>query len=209
MGWKPCKGGRPTKPQDPVVPDRVPTDEEYRRLAAFRSALREFLRFSEDRARDVHLTPQQHQLLLAVRGYPGRPWATISELAERLKLRSHSVVGLVDRLARGGYVERTPNPEDGRSHRIALTARGEEALRFITVANLGALRGVQRTLEALLSPGSAISHAPHPPSPASRIPADPGGNGPAPNRRSDRTPSGRSGPAASNPSDRPAKKGRT
>lgn len=144
--------------QNPVAPE----DDEYRRLAAFRSALREFLRFSEDRAREVHLTPQQHQLLLAVRGYPDRPWATVSELAGRLKLRSHSVVGLVDRLERGGYVARTPNPEDGRSHRIAVTEQGERALRAITVANLGELRNLQRALEALLTVHIA---APHPPSP--------------------------------------------
>jgi DNA-binding MarR family transcriptional regulator len=73
------------------------TDGDYRTLARFRHALRVFLRFSEEAARAEGLTPAQHQLLLAVRGHDDPGAASISDLAEALQLRNHSVVGLVDR----------------------------------------------------------------------------------------------------------------
>ena len=66
---------------------------QYELLAAFRYALRQFLHFSEEAARAAGITPQQHQALLAVKGFPGRDCVTVGELAERLQLRHHSAAG--------------------------------------------------------------------------------------------------------------------
>src|SRR5919201_6359039 len=85
---------------------------DYEALAAFRYALRRFLRFSEQGARAAGLTPQQHQILLAIKGQPGREWASISDLAEGLQVRHHAAVGLVDRCERAGLARRPPDPDD-------------------------------------------------------------------------------------------------
>src|SRR5512136_2658147 len=95
--------------------------EDYETLAEFRYAVRCFLRFSEDAAQSAGLTLQQHQALLFIIGYPGREQVTIGELAERLQIRHHSTVGLVDRLEEQGLVERTQNHEDKRQVFISLT----------------------------------------------------------------------------------------
>src|SRR5437879_10429198 len=96
---------------------------DYEALHAFRHALRRFLRFSEQGAREAGLTPQQHQLLLAVKGQPGRDWATVSDLAEALQISHHAAVGLVDRCARAELAQRLPDPDDRRQVRVTLTAR--------------------------------------------------------------------------------------
>src|SRR5680860_1731885 len=83
---------------------------DFEALARFRSDIRRYLRFSEETVRERGVTPQQYQLLLALKGSPGREWANVSELAERLQLRHHSVVELVDRVAVQGLVARTPDP---------------------------------------------------------------------------------------------------
>ena len=75
---------------------------EYELLAACRYALRQFVRFSEESARAMRIEPQQHQALLAIKGFPGRDKVTIGELAERLQIRHHSAVGLAGRLAANG-----------------------------------------------------------------------------------------------------------
>ena len=77
---------------------------QYEMLAAFRYALRQFLHFSEEAAHAAGITPQQHQALLAVKGFRGRDCVTVGELAERLQLRHHSAVGLVDRLVAEGLM---------------------------------------------------------------------------------------------------------
>ena len=97
-------------------------------LAHFRYALRKFLRFSESRARECGITPQQHQLMLGVAGFTGRGSATISELAEFLQEKNHSVVGLVERAVRGGLVRRAGDPADRRLVVISLTPRGRATL---------------------------------------------------------------------------------
>jgi DNA-binding MarR family transcriptional regulator len=130
---------------------------EYEALAAFRHELRRFLRFSEEAARRHGITPQQHQLLLALKGFPGRDWATIRELADRLQLRHHSVVGEVDRAAAAGLVARAPHAADRRAVEVRLTADGERLLQSLTAAHRGELRRVRRrlaALEPLLPPGS-------------------------------------------------------
>ena len=112
------------------------TKRHLEMLAEVRYALRRFLRFGEDAARKAGITPQQHQLLLAVKGFPGREWATIGEVAERLQLRHHSAVGLVDRAEQLGRVSRKTDPLDRRVVRITLTASGERILARLTALHL-------------------------------------------------------------------------
>ena len=105
---------------------------DYEELAEFRYRLRKFLHFSENAAKIVGITPAQHQLLLALQGYPGRSYATPTELAERLQLRHHSCLGLIQRCERAKLVERMDNPTDGRSVYIQLTQVGVQLLDKLT-----------------------------------------------------------------------------
>jgi DNA-binding MarR family transcriptional regulator len=104
------------------------TKSDFEALARFRFGLRRYLRFSEDTVRELGLTPQQYQLLLALKGFPDRDWALIRELAERLQLRHHSVVELVNRAQDQGLVLRTPHPNDARAVRVSLTKNGEKII---------------------------------------------------------------------------------
>ena len=108
---------------------------QYEMLAAFRYALRQFLHFSEEAAHAAGITPQQHQALLAVKGFPGRDCVTVGELAERLQLRHHSAVGLVDRLVAERLVARTPSARDRRQVYVQLTSRGENVLGRLSSAH--------------------------------------------------------------------------
>lgn len=119
-------------------------------LAAFRYALRQFLRFSEESARSVGIEPQQHQALLAIMGFPGRDRITISELAERLQIRHHSAVGLVDRLVAQGLVGRESAMDDRRQVYVRLTARGDTLLEQLTTAHREELRRLGPQLSAIL-----------------------------------------------------------
>jgi DNA-binding MarR family transcriptional regulator len=108
---------------------------DFETLAAFRYALRRFLRFSERAAAQYGLTPQQHQALLAIQGFPGRDRITITDLAERLQLAHHSVVGLVDRLVRQGLVTRQPSPRDKRCVLVKVSPKGRALLTKLTAAH--------------------------------------------------------------------------
>jgi len=105
---------------------------DYEELAEFRYRLRKFLRFSETAARSMGITPNQHQLLLAIQGYPERDYATPTELAERLQLRHHSCLGLIQRCERLGLAQRFANKHDRRSIYIRLTDKGLELLDTLT-----------------------------------------------------------------------------
>lgn len=123
---------------------------QYETLAAFRYALRKFLHFSELAADNVGITPQQHQALLAIKGFPGRDCVTISELAERLQLRHHSTVGLIDRLVKLKLVQRTASNEDGRQVLIQLTKKGEAILEKLSVIHQTQLKQIGREFGQLL-----------------------------------------------------------
>ncbi|MBX5462487.1 MAG: MarR family transcriptional regulator [Steroidobacteraceae bacterium] len=105
------------------------TKRQYEALAHFRYQLRRFLRYSEQITRKHGLTPLQYQLMLQIKGYPGRNWATVSELAERLQAKHNGVVALITRCEKLGLVERRASQEDRRIVRIRLSARGKRALR--------------------------------------------------------------------------------
>lgn len=124
---------------------------EYETLAAFRYALRQFFHFSEAAALGAGITPQQHQALLAIKGFPQRDSVTVSELAERLQLRHHSVVGLIDRLAEEKLVLRTPSEKDRRQVLIRLTPRGEKVLGKLSFAHSKQLKQIGPELKLLLN----------------------------------------------------------
>ncbi len=118
------------------------TKADFESLATFRFAVRRYLRFSEEAVRQNGVTPQQYQLMLAVKGFPGREWATVGELAERLQLRHHSVVELVNRAQRLNLVARAPHPDDRRAVRITLSEAGEQLLARLVSIHRAELRRV-------------------------------------------------------------------
>ena len=79
---------------------------DFRAMAELRYQIRRFMRFSENAAQQAGMEPQQHQLLLALKGLPRGMKPTINALAERLQLQHHSTVGLVDRLVERGFLVR-------------------------------------------------------------------------------------------------------
>lgn len=122
---------------------------DYQALAEFRYLLRRFMVFSEEAAREAGLAPQQHQALLAIKGFEGAP--TIGDLAERLAVKHHSAVGLVDRLAKAGHLKRRQDPVDRRCVTLALTASGEKLLADLSSAHREELRMLTPSLKALFA----------------------------------------------------------
>jgi DNA-binding MarR family transcriptional regulator len=115
------------------------TDADYQSLAEFRYQIRRFLHFSEQAARAAGMEPQQHQLLLALRGMTGAQ-ADIGTLAERLQIQHHSTVELVDRLAVRDLVARSRAVADRRHVLIELTDRGAAELEKLAQSHLEELR---------------------------------------------------------------------
>ena len=113
---------------------------QYQSLAEFRYQLRRFLHFSEQAARSVGLEPQQHQLLLALKGLPEGRTATVSELAERLQIQHHSTVELINRMVEKNFLERSRDEIDQRKVIIHLTSNGEEVLRKLSLLHSTELR---------------------------------------------------------------------
>src|SRR5205814_1063774 len=96
------------------------TTAEYQALAELRYRIRKFLREGDTVASESGLEPQQYLLLLMIRGIPDGQEATVSDLAERLVLKHHSVVELIDRMETHGYVRRSRSREDRRSVLVSL-----------------------------------------------------------------------------------------
>jgi len=116
------------------------TTEEYRALAELRRRIRHFLGEGDAAARAAGLEPQQYLLLLIVRGLPEGKEATIRTLAERLALKHHSVVELIDRLEAHGYVRRTRGRDDRRRVLVSLLPRGERMLEEVARQRINELR---------------------------------------------------------------------
>lgn len=139
------------KPARPRLIARDLPIGDYRLLAEFRHVLAKFLAFSEAAARRAGLSPRQHQALLAIRGHPGADDVTVGYLSERLGIRPHSAVGLVDRLAASGYLARRVDRKDGRRIRLALTARGRRTLAGLSTVHREELRRITALLEPVLA----------------------------------------------------------
>ena len=126
---------------------------EYRALAELRYQIRRFLHFSEVQARSFGIEPQQHQLLLTIRGLPEDKRATIGELAERMQLRHHSTVELVDRLEARRAVTRVHGGQDRREVTVHLTRSGIGLLRRLSLSHREELEHagprLARTLKAI------------------------------------------------------------
>lgn len=124
---------------------------EYRMLARFRHALRVFLRFSEDAARRAGLTPAQHQLLLAIKGWDGpAPGPSLTELADVLQLQLHSVTELAARAEATGLVARREDPADGRRRLLVLSPGGEAHLAALSVLHRDELRRFRAEMHDVL-----------------------------------------------------------
>ena len=126
------------------------TRRDYERLLAFRVALRQFQRWSEDQAQAAGLTHVQHQLLVAIKGHPGNLPPTVGDLAGYLLLRPHSTGELVDRAHAAGLVSRQPDADDGRVVRVQLTASGGRIVQRLTKAHLEHLHDLAAALDELV-----------------------------------------------------------
>src|SRR6478672_8196092 len=130
------------------------TDVDKQRLESlslFRYRLRRFLRFSEDAARAEGITVLHYQLLLHTQGFPGRDWASVGELAERLQARPHGVVALVTRCEQAGLVQRRDNAADGRLVEVHLTAKGRRSMLRLASQHGEELAALVAVVEAMQS----------------------------------------------------------
>ena len=139
------------------------TTAEYQALAELRCLIRKFVREGDAVARSAGLEPQQYLLLLAIRGLPEGEEATIRELADRLVLKHHSTVELIDRLETHGYVRRNRSRDDRRRVLVSLLPRGEKLLEQVARHRISELRSSGTALvyaiSALLEDGQALRAA--------------------------------------------------
>jgi DNA-binding MarR family transcriptional regulator len=122
-------------------------------LSEFRHELTRFHRFSEDAARSAGVTPAQYLLLLHLRGYPGRDWATIGDLAARLQASHQSTVALVQRCERKGWLGKKRSPEDARCVRVTLKAAGSAKVERIAALHRDELDRLAGVLDAARASG--------------------------------------------------------
>ncbi len=123
---------------------------DFQALSEFRYQIRKFLHFSQEAAEKAGLETRQHQLMLAVKGLPEGRQPRIADLAERLQIRHHSAVELVNRLAKQGYVERHRTNNDRREVLVSLTFKGEKVLRQLSLHHREELRTQGPALVAAL-----------------------------------------------------------
>lgn len=120
---------------------------DFEALSEFRYQLRRFLKFSEDAAQSVGLTPLHYLALLHIKGYPGQDFVTIGQLAERLQIKHHGAVALVSRCEQAGLLKRTPGREDRRQVLVRLTALGEKQLRHLAELHRNELRSLSQVFK--------------------------------------------------------------
>jgi DNA-binding MarR family transcriptional regulator len=131
-------------PKSPVAPTPTLVKHDYERLSHFRHRLRHFLRVSELLCKEHGVTPLQYQLLLHVMGFPGRDWATVGELAERLQAHHHGTVALINRCEKLSLIERRPGRHDQRVVEIHLLPRGERLVATVASEHQGELQRLLR-----------------------------------------------------------------
>jgi DNA-binding MarR family transcriptional regulator len=125
--------------------DKVLTKAAFEQLSEFRYQMRRFERFSERATRSHGVTPLQYLMLLHIKGYPGRDYAHVGELAERLQAQPHGVVALITRCEARGFVQRHPSERDRREVEVHLLKKGERLLVRLAAlhrAELKSIRGV-------------------------------------------------------------------
>ena len=127
------------------------TTAEYRALAELRFRIRKFVREGDAVATAAGLEPQQYLLLLAIRGLPEGEEATIRTLADRLALKHHSAVDLVDRLEVHGYLHRSRSRDDRRRVLVTLLPRGDKLLEQVARDRIGELRASGHALVNAIS----------------------------------------------------------
>jgi DNA-binding MarR family transcriptional regulator len=129
---------------------RTMPQPDYQSLAELRYQIRRFLHFSEEAARKANVEPCQHQFLLALKGLPENMRPTIGILADRLQIRPHSAVELVNRLSNAGLVKRRRDRDDGREVLLEPTAKGEAVLRNLSLHHRAELQTAGPALMAAL-----------------------------------------------------------
>jgi DNA-binding MarR family transcriptional regulator len=144
------------------VPSEI-TSEEYRALAELRHRIRIFVKEGDAVARATGLEPQQYLLLLAVRGLPEGEEATIRTLADRLALKHHSAVELIDRLEAHGYVKRSRSRDDRRRVLVTLLPRGEKLLEEVAKHRISELRASGAALVQAIAALLENNHQPKSP----------------------------------------------
>ena len=132
--------------------------QDFETLSDFRYHLRRFLRASEDLIHSVGITPLQYQLLLHIKGYAGREWATVGELAERLQASPHGTVALVTRCEEAGLVERRPSDADARQVEVHLSKKGDRLVALLAALHQSELSAFSRAFK--------IPHLQHPVEPS-------------------------------------------
>lgn len=123
---------------------------DYEALAQFRFQLRKFLSFSEAAAQKAGLTPQQHQALLAIKGFSSAEPVSVGDLAKFLFVRHHTAVELVDRMTRLGLLERIADDDDSRRILVKLTRMGEQRLRTLSKIHFEELQSASPELTRIL-----------------------------------------------------------
>jgi DNA-binding MarR family transcriptional regulator len=126
-------------------PDKL-TKASYEIMADFRYQIRRYLRFSEEVCQQHGITGLQYLLLLQLKGFPGRDWATIAELAERLQAHHHGTVNLVTRCEKAGLVERRKGEGDQRFVQIFLLPKGEKLLTKLALLHRDQLLNLNGSL---------------------------------------------------------------
>jgi DNA-binding MarR family transcriptional regulator len=134
----------------PRASDRRAHGVDYKALAQFRYQLRKFLSFSKAAASKAGLTPQQHQALLAIKGFSGPNSISVGDLAQFLFIRHHTAVELMDRITKLGLVKRVVDNDDCRRVLLKLTRRGELRLQAVSKMNFEELRSAGPALTRIL-----------------------------------------------------------
>ena len=135
----------------PQKPRPAISQADYQRLSEFRYLIRRFLEFSQTQANEAGLTPRQHQALLAIKGFPDGGPVTVGDLAERLRIRHHSAVELVNRLSEAGLVIRDQDKDDQRRVFLRLTEHAEDRLAELSAAHIDELERIEPMLGRLLT----------------------------------------------------------
>lgn len=122
--------------------ENILNKREFEALSEFRYKLRCFERFSEDIVQVHDITPLQYLLLLHIKGYPGREYASVGELAERLQAKQHGVVALISRCEALGLVQRRQSEHDRRQVEVHLLDAGESLLTQLAALHRAELRSL-------------------------------------------------------------------